>query len=234
MFYAWCNFTFILNIKQQSHKQESKMLIEHTNRSIEDKPKIHLTWSTKYMCCGALRRSTGCFNQQSLYTVSQLEYVTQPSRTTLYQSTQSQQKSTLSQSMVNAKTSTKGQCNLVKVNIQPRFMCQKMRLQKSEFWESLGSVWPCVDQSQPWSNLRWNPRSKQKSSFTEISHMWEKKSLQGDRTNQMMRENVWWCDEWKWSPTLTYIYIHQWGCVTHLLGLQAYISILVDLAHKWN
>ena len=33
------------------------------------------------MCCGALWRSTGCFNQQSLYTVSQPECVTQPSRT---------------------------------------------------------------------------------------------------------------------------------------------------------
>ena len=93
MFYAWCNFTFIPNIKQQPHKQESKMLIEHTNRSIEDKPKIHLTWSTKYMFCGALRWSTGCFNQQSLYTVSQPECVTQPSRTT---STTVNPKSTLS------------------------------------------------------------------------------------------------------------------------------------------
>ena len=34
---------FISNIKQKSHKKESKMLIEHTNRSTEDKPKIHLT-----------------------------------------------------------------------------------------------------------------------------------------------------------------------------------------------
>ena len=35
------------------------MLIEHTSRSTEDKPKI-------YICDGALRRSAGCFNQRSL------------------------------------------------------------------------------------------------------------------------------------------------------------------------
>ena len=107
MFYAWCNFTFIPNIKQQSHKQESKMLIEHTNRSTEDKPKIHITWSTKYMCCGALRRSTGCFNRQSLYTVKQLECVTQPSQTTLQWSTQSQQKVNVIQSTGNTKQQQK-------------------------------------------------------------------------------------------------------------------------------
>ena len=40
------------------------MLIEHTSRSTKDKPEI-------YNCVGALRRSTGCFNQQSLNMVSQ-------------------------------------------------------------------------------------------------------------------------------------------------------------------
>lgn len=40
------------------------MLIEHTNRSTEDEPKI-------YKCVGALRRSTRCFNLQSLNMVSQ-------------------------------------------------------------------------------------------------------------------------------------------------------------------
>ena len=44
---------------QQSHKQSSKMLIEHTSGSIEDKPETE-------KCGGALWRSTGCFNQQSL------------------------------------------------------------------------------------------------------------------------------------------------------------------------
>ena len=86
------------------------------------------------------------------------------------------------------------------------FYANKFGLQKSEFWPRLGSVWPCIDQSQCWSNLHWNPRSKQKISFAEISHVWKKKSLQGDQTNQMMRENVWWCDGWKWPPMLTYIY----------------------------
>ena len=56
---------FMPNISQQSHKQESKMQIEHTSRRQKT--------SQKYMCVGALRRSTGCFNQQSLNTVSQPE-----------------------------------------------------------------------------------------------------------------------------------------------------------------
>ena len=43
---------FIPNVKQQSHKQESKTVIEHTSRLTEDKPKI-------CKCVGALRRSTG-------------------------------------------------------------------------------------------------------------------------------------------------------------------------------
>ena len=86
---------FIPNINQQSYKQESKMLIEHTSSSTKDKPKM-------YMCVGALRRSTGCFNQQSLNTVSQPEVSHNPLGQQ-YQSTQSQRKSTLSQSMVNAK-----------------------------------------------------------------------------------------------------------------------------------
>ena len=47
-----------LLLLQQSHKQLSKMLIEHTNGSIEDKPKTG-------GCVDALQRSAGCFNQQS-------------------------------------------------------------------------------------------------------------------------------------------------------------------------
>ena len=38
---------FIPNISQQSHKQESKKLIEHTSRSTEDKPKITLNLINK-------------------------------------------------------------------------------------------------------------------------------------------------------------------------------------------
>ena len=49
-----------LLLLQQSPKQLSKMLIEHISGSIEDKPE------TKE-CDGALRQSTGCFNQQSLH-----------------------------------------------------------------------------------------------------------------------------------------------------------------------
>ena len=48
-----------LLLLQQSHKQLSKMLIEHTNGSIEDKPETE-------ECVGALQWSARCFNQQSL------------------------------------------------------------------------------------------------------------------------------------------------------------------------
>ena len=44
---------------QQSHKQSSKMLIEHTSGSTKDKPETE-------KCGGALRRPIGCFNQQIL------------------------------------------------------------------------------------------------------------------------------------------------------------------------
>ena len=46
------------------------MLIEHNNRSIEDKPNIDHIYNSfcpaKIRDIVALRRSTGCFNQQSL------------------------------------------------------------------------------------------------------------------------------------------------------------------------
>ena len=64
MFYAWCNFTFTTKITQSS-----KVLIEHTSRSTEDKPKT-------YKCVGVLRWSIGCFNQQSLLG-QPTEYVSQ-------------------------------------------------------------------------------------------------------------------------------------------------------------
>ena len=48
-------FDATLLLLQQSHKQLSKMLIEHTSGSIEDKPETE-------ECVGVLRRSAGCFN----------------------------------------------------------------------------------------------------------------------------------------------------------------------------
>ena len=80
----------------------------------------------------------------------------------------------------------------------------------------------------------WNPRSKPENPLLQFP------TCERRRASKMMIEPIrWWermCDEWWWKrpPTLTYIYIHQWGCVTHLLGLQAYITIMADLAHKWN
>ena len=50
---------FLFSTRQQSHKSLSKMLIEHTSGSIEDKPE-------RYIFVVALRRSAGCFNQRSL------------------------------------------------------------------------------------------------------------------------------------------------------------------------
>ena len=160
MFYAWCNLTFIPNIKQQSHKQESKMLIEYANRSTEDKPKIHLTWSAKYVlwCVTTVNRMLQ--PAKSLH-----DQPTRMCHTTLSDSsTTVNPKSTkvnVVQSTVNAKEQQqKVNASRSKSTSSLDFYARKCGLQKSEFWESLRSSWPCVDQSQRWSNLCWNPRSK--------------------------------------------------------------------------
>ena len=134
---------FFPNIKQQSHKQASRMLIEHTNRSTEDKPKIHLTWSTKYMCCGALRRSTRCFNQQSLNTINQAEVSHNPLRQ-LYKSTQSQRypSQRATQNSSNKNSTQQGQRSTPSLV----FLCQKMQTAEievlGEFEVKLTKHWP--------------------------------------------------------------------------------------------
>ena len=184
------------------------------------------------MCCGALRRSTGCFNQQNLNTVNQPEVSHNPLGQ-LYQSTQSQQKSMLSQWTVNAKQQQqKVNTSRSKSTVNLDFSAQKCRLGKSEFWPSFGSVWPSVDQSQRWSNLRWKTLGQK----TQISLLrfprvdeeepprWPNQSNEERECDVMMSENV--LQRWP-------IYIHQWGCVTPLLGLQAYISFQADLRIFW-
>ena len=65
-------FYFNLSYRPNStHKHESKMLIEHNNRSTEDKPNnvdhiLQFFLSSKDREWCALRQSTGCISQQSL------------------------------------------------------------------------------------------------------------------------------------------------------------------------
>ena len=105
------------------------MLIEHTSRSTEDKPEI-------YKCVGVLRRSTGCFNQQSLNMVSEPTMSHNPLEQPNGQLKSQPKKSTFntnnSSSYVNAGKSKSMFClgNSAK----------KCKLGKSRFWESFRSV----------------------------------------------------------------------------------------------
>ena len=170
------------------------------------------------MCFGALRRSKRCFNQQSLLTASQPKCVTQPSRTALQCSTQSQCCPVNGQ---HKTTVAKSQRIQVKVNVEAWFLCQKMRIEEievlGEFQVSLTKRWP----KSMLVNSALETLEQSETLHVFLSHVWVKRSLQDDdRTNQMQRENVWWVmdenDLQCWP-----IYIHQWRCVTHLLGLQA-------------
>ena len=119
--------------KYQSHKHESKMLIEHTNRSTEDKPIIYLSFVKQRWRMVALRQSTWCFNQQSLLKFSQPN-VSHNSQDNSIKSTQSQQKLTMSSQCSQHKTSTtKSQHNKVKVNVQPQYVCQSMQPSEIRF-----------------------------------------------------------------------------------------------------
>ena len=89
-----------LILLQQSPKQLSKMLIEHTNGSIEDKPKTG-------ECDGALRWSTRCFNQQSLNWLAN-----QQCHTTLRTVKRSTQKSTPEKSTLSVNGQHKQQQQL--------------------------------------------------------------------------------------------------------------------------
>ena len=89
------------------------MLIEHTSRSTEDKPEI-------YKCVGALRWSTGCFNQQSLNMVSQPAMSHNPLGQPNGQLKSQPKKSTMSINNQRKQQQQRGQRRKVKVNILPR------------------------------------------------------------------------------------------------------------------
>ena len=99
-----------------------------------------------------------------------------------------------------------------------------------EFWVSLTMRWPKSTLAK--FALKTLGQNKKFLCYV-VPHVREEEPPRCDQTNQMMREKCVMSDGWNdlqhWP-----IYIHQWGCVTHLLGLQAYITNLADLAHKWN
>ena len=144
MFYVNATLLFIPNIKQQSHKQESKMLIEHTSRSTEDKPKITLNLISKIYVLWCITTVNRVLQPTKSQYGQPTRSVTQPSRTAILVNP----KSTLSLSMVNTKQQQqKVNAARSKSTINLNFCANKCRLQKSKFWERLGSIWPCVDQS---------------------------------------------------------------------------------------
>ena len=121
---------FFFNTRQQSHKSLSKMLIEHTRGSTEDKPE-------KYIFVGALRRSAGCFNQQSLLGQPAQHVSQQPSKQPNGQLKVNPRKVNAAQKSQRRTTASKSQCSSVFsqpltsflvpkcTNFRNRSLCQK-------------------------------------------------------------------------------------------------------------
>ena len=179
------------------------MLIEHTNRSTEDKPKIHLTWSAKYMCCGALRWSTRWFNQQSLYTVSEpINQVKKSQRCINQWSTQNN----------SSKKSTQPSQSQCPASI---FVPENADCKNRNLWRVWGQVdhaltkvnasQICIETlGQNRNFLPWNfPRVRE-----EEHPRWSNQSDDERECVMSDGEN----DLQNWP-----IYIHHWGCVTHML-----------------
>ena len=131
---------FLFNTRQQSHKSLSKMLIEHTSRSTEDKPETD-------KCVGVLRRSTGCFNQQSLNWSAN-----QQCHTTL----RSTKQSTLPRKFNVVQQKVKVNATWSTVNLWPWFLCQnvwtaeievyaKIQLLLTMHWQKSTLVKPAVE-----------------------------------------------------------------------------------------
>ena len=142
---------------RQSHKQSSKMLIEHTSRSTEDKPETE-------KCGGALLRSTRCFNQQSLLSQPTQHVSQQPSKQPHGQLKVNPRKVNTGQQQESQRRSVFG---------QPFDLgsCANMYgLPKSKSPPKISSFGPCVDESQCWSNLRGNP-SCNNFLFILLSHV---------------------------------------------------------------
>ena len=87
----------------------------------------------------------------------------------------------------------KSQRNQVKVNIQPQFLSQKMQTVEiglyGKFEVKLTKRWPKSTLVKGCGETL----GQNRKTLVAFSHVWEKKNLQDDdRTNQMIRENVWW------------------------------------------
>ena len=120
------------------------------------------------------------------------------------QSTQSQQNSILSsqwltQKQQQQKSMQPGQSqHLASIFVPKSMNCRN--------WNFGQLSWPCIDQSQCSSNLRWNPRSKIEIFLLQFP------ICERRRASKMMIEPIRckerMCDEWwwKWPPTLNNIY----------------------------
>ena len=144
----------------------------------------------------------------------------QPSKTAHHKSTQ-----------VKPGTAQKSQCRQLqksqhnKLGLRsnsPKFLdfsAQLYGLLKSEFLQKIEVKWPRVDHGQRWSTLQQkSPKQVSTKNSSFAPYVWGKKASKGYWTNQItMRECVmrWWENDFQVSP----IYIHQWGCATHLLGM---------------
>ena len=129
---------------QQSHKQPSKMLIEHTRGSIEDKSEIDKS-------DGALRQSTRCFNQQRLLGQPTQHVSQQPSKQPHNQLKINPEKVNVVQKSQRRTAARKSTQLSHRSTFWPRFLCQCVRSPKFILFG------PCIDQSQRWSNLHGNP-----------------------------------------------------------------------------
>ena len=149
-----------LLLLQQSHKQLSKMLIEHTSRSIEDKPETG-------ECVGALRRLAGCFNQQNLLGWPTQNVSQQSSNQLSSQLKVNPRKVNAVQKKVNAGQRQESQrsSNFGQL-FDLDFCANEYDLQKSNSPQNFSSNEPCVDQSQRWSNL---PKNRNCKKFAAVN-----------------------------------------------------------------
>lgn len=154
MFYAKSNFTFltaIIQVDKQNADRTYKQILQKTNQKQE-----------KCMCL--FRRSTGCFNQQSLLWSASPACVT----TTLQPVDESTQ---VSSTKVNAVLKSQRRGSKLKVNaaakrstLWPRFLCQVVWPSKIEPPTSFQLVWTKRWPKSTLVKLLRNPSSRNPSS----------------------------------------------------------------------
>ena len=183
-------------------------MIEHTSGSIEDKPETG-------ECVGALRRSVGCFNQQSLLGRPTQNVSQQSSNQLSSQLKVNPRKVNAVQKSQRRATKIKSTQLQLQSTFWPRFLCQCVRPPKIEVYTNFQPLWTMRWPSQRWSNLRGNPSC---SKCVLLSHVWTETASKELVLNQKRR----WCVRMRWvkkSSNFDFIYINHWGCVTQFLGV---------------